>query len=614
MSSVITTDFERWKAQEAALGKPVALNEFVFANVPGLDPSKDISRDEKLPPAGQIVHRQAVNKAGLASENAVAYSVTLGTDVGDFVFNWIGLINKESGTLAMITHAPEQRKIKTVDGVQGNVLTRSFLLEFNGAAKETQITTSAETWQIDFTARLAGMDEIRRLANRDIYGAAAFFGDGFLVTKAAEQYRVTPGTAYIEGLRGTLEEITAFNNLRDTKIYADFTFQGNLVSKWQTFVKVTTAKTLAHYQDAAGFQHYVAVIAEIDQNGNITDKRVKGTAIDRELAELKKELPNKYQPIGDYQPAGSYVTTVDFSLELNKKIDKTSIAQQLGDETGKVPSLNLLKTELGGKTSKGDVAGILNQFGIGSVLKKMTSETESGFYLSASGSDDNPEKELGFVIINLAASGHYKSQIALTYATETPRAYFRNIFGDVKKPWEPIATKSAIDALNETLKEKLPKSSPAADTRISVTAQDYPVVSLHQTSTGDMFEIVATPTRNSLLFKHTAKNGTIKQVGIPFAEIESGADIAGQRIRKLYSGSGASVGQSFSFGTNGVGKTLIMFHKGMAKIQAPVTTQSYTAYAATGAGASIAMGVYPDRVTFVHNTGDGDIGEIWLVG
>ncbi|MET4888353.1 phage tail-collar fiber domain-containing protein [Morganella morganii] len=313
MSSVITTDFERWKAQEAALGKPVALNEFVFANVPGLDPSKDISRDEKLPPAGQIVHRQAVNKAGLASENAVAYSVTLGTDTGDFVFNWIGLINKESGTLAMITHAPEQRKIKTVDGVQGNVLTRSFLLEFNGAAKETQITTSAETWQIDFTARLAGMDEIQRLSNRDIYGAAAFFGDGFLVTKAAEQYRVTPGTAYIEGLRGTLEEITTFNNLRDTKIYADYTFQGNLVSKWQTFVKVTTAKTLAHYQDAAGFQHYVAVIAEIDKNGNITDKRVKGTQTDRELEKLIKELPEKYQPIGDY------VENDDLSAKLKEK-------------------------------------------------------------------------------------------------------------------------------------------------------------------------------------------------------------------------------------------------------------------------------------------------------
>lgn len=363
MSSVITTDFERWKAQEAALGKPVALNEFVFANVPGLDPSKDISRDEKLPPAAQIVHRQAVNKAGLASENAVVYSVTLGTDAGDFVFNWIGLLNKESGTLAMITHAPEQRKIKTADGVQGNVLTRSFLLEFNGAAKETAITTSAETWQIDFTARLAGMDESQRLACRDIYGAAAFFGDGFLVTKAAEQYRVTPGTAYIEGLRGTLEEITTFNNLRDTKIYADFTFQGNLVSKWQTFVKITAAKALAHYKDAAGFQHYVAVIAEIDKNGVITDKRVKGTPTDRELAQLIKDLPEKYQPIGDYQPAGSYVTTANFSLELNKKIDKASIADQLGNDTGKVPSLSLLTTELGKKAGLAEMGKKLDLTG-----------------------------------------------------------------------------------------------------------------------------------------------------------------------------------------------------------------------------------------------------------
>ncbi|HDT3150593.1 TPA: phage tail protein [Morganella morganii subsp. morganii] len=345
MSSVITTDFERWKAQEAALGKPVALNEFVFANVPGLDPSKDISRDEKLPPAGQIVHRQAVNKAGLASENAVAYSLTLGTDVGDFVFNWIGLINKESGTLAMITHAPEQRKIKTVDGIQGNVLTRSFLLEFNGAAKETQITASAKTWQIDFTARLAGMDEMQRLANRDIYGVAAFFGDGFLVTKAAEQYRVTPGTAYIEGLRGTLEEITTFNNLRDTKIYADFTFQGNLVSKWQTFVKVTTAKTLAHYQDAAGFQHYVAVIAEIDQNGNITDKRVKGSKYDREIEEVRKDLES-----------GDFASKTDLRTGLEKKLDKSRIVQQLSDSSTDVPSAGAVNDALKQKQPAGNYA------------------------------------------------------------------------------------------------------------------------------------------------------------------------------------------------------------------------------------------------------------------
>ncbi|MEX6369634.1 phage tail protein [Providencia huaxiensis] len=30
----------------------------------------------------------------------------MGAEVGNFDFNWIGLLNKASGTVAMITHAP----------------------------------------------------------------------------------------------------------------------------------------------------------------------------------------------------------------------------------------------------------------------------------------------------------------------------------------------------------------------------------------------------------------------------------------------------------------------------------------------------------------------------
>lgn len=84
------------------------------------------------------------------------------------------MLNKASGTLAMIVHAPLQQKLKTAEGQQGNVLTRSFLMEYNGAQAETGINTPAETWQIDFTARMAGMDERQRLENIDIFGAAAF--------------------------------------------------------------------------------------------------------------------------------------------------------------------------------------------------------------------------------------------------------------------------------------------------------------------------------------------------------------------------------------------------------------------------------------------------------
>ncbi|UBX29527.1 phage tail-collar fiber domain-containing protein [Arsenophonus apicola] len=334
MASVITLAFEGWKAQEAASGKPVLLDEFVFANVSNLDPSKPIDRNEKLPPENQIVHRQAVNKAGLVSENAVAYSVTLGAEVGDFDFNWIGLLNKESGTVAMITHAPIQKKLKTQNGQQGNVLIRSFLLEFNGAAEETQIKTSAETWQIDFTARLSGIDEMQRLINHDHYGEAAFFDDGFEVTRKDEQYTVSKGLAYISGLRGQLEKNQIHNGLRNTNIYADFSYQGNIVSQWNTVVKTTIATSLDNYVDEAGFTHFVFAIASIDANGNVKDLRPKGSLSHQSMIAFETQ----------------------FKLDLTKKVDKTNISGVKGNNNDKVPSLNLFTTEVGKLQSKGDYA------------------------------------------------------------------------------------------------------------------------------------------------------------------------------------------------------------------------------------------------------------------
>ncbi|EOU9344038.1 TPA: phage tail protein [Citrobacter farmeri] len=282
--TAITLAFEQWKALQGATGEPVLLDEFVFANVPGLNPEQPVDRSETLPPAAQIVHRQAVSRKGVVNENAVVHSVVLGADVGDFSFNWIGLINKTSGTLAMIVHAPVQQKLKTAEGQQGNVLTRSFLMEYNGAQIETGINTPAETWQIDFTARMAGMDERQRLENIDIYGAAAFFGSGYLVGKAGNQFFVTKGTGYVAGLRASLaanQNITVAT--KPVKVWLDVCWTGTLVSVWNVQSKITVAANLTDYVQN-GVQHYVFAVASIDADGNITDLRPKGSLSEQQAS------------------------------------------------------------------------------------------------------------------------------------------------------------------------------------------------------------------------------------------------------------------------------------------------------------------------------------------
>ncbi|EPM8442788.1 phage tail-collar fiber domain-containing protein [Citrobacter freundii] len=295
--TAITLAFEHWKAQQGATGEPVLLDEFVFANVPGLNPDTPVDRNEALPPVEQIVHRQPVTRTGVVNENGVVYSAVLGADVGDFSFNWIGLLNKASGTLAMIVHAPLQQKLKTAEGQQGNVLTRSFLMEYNGAQTETGITTPAETWQIDFTARMAGMDERQRLENTDIYGAAAFFDDGWLVGKTGNQFFVTKGTGYVAGLRTSLaanQNITV--TTKPVKVWLDVCWTGALTSVWNAQCKITVAENLADYVQN-GVQHYVFAVASIDVNGNITDLRPKGTLNEQVASDaLKKHEQSRNHP------------------------------------------------------------------------------------------------------------------------------------------------------------------------------------------------------------------------------------------------------------------------------------------------------------------------------
>uniref|UniRef100_UPI001FFE2AEE tail fiber protein n=1 Tax=Citrobacter freundii TaxID=546 RepID=UPI001FFE2AEE len=155
----------------------------------------------------------------------------------------------------------------------------------------------AETWQIDFTARMAGMDERQRLENADIYGAAAFFGDGYLVGKTGNQFFVTKGTGYVAGLRTSLaanQNITV--TTKPVKVWLDVCWTGALTSVWNVQSKITVAENLADYVQN-GVQHYVFAVASIDVNGNITDLRPKGTLNEQHASDaLKKHEQSRNHP------------------------------------------------------------------------------------------------------------------------------------------------------------------------------------------------------------------------------------------------------------------------------------------------------------------------------
>ncbi|HHZ5758695.1 TPA: phage tail protein, partial [Escherichia coli] len=267
MSTIITEQYEHWCANQLISGKPARPDTFVFAYIPGQDESAEIPRDEILPDESMIQYRAPVTQYGLLSPNATAFSIILDTTVGDFEYNWIGLLNEESGVLCMIAHTPRQQKIKTANGVQGNNLIRTFSMEFDGAAAAMHIDVSADVWQIDFTARLAGMDEARRLLAFDHYGEAAFLGDGFQVSYQDGTATVAAGVGYVGGLRVSLREPYSLPAAVGDTLWIDASWQGFVTGEWNTVFTFCARQEHASYTDGNGFRHFVAPLAKMTGDG-----------------------------------------------------------------------------------------------------------------------------------------------------------------------------------------------------------------------------------------------------------------------------------------------------------------------------------------------------------
>lgn len=278
--TVIPFSFETYLQKKLASGDPVTLNKIVLANIPNLDLTQPIPRDTGLPTHDQIVHEQVIDQVGKINTNALAYSIVMDTTMGDFTFNAMYLIDKDDrNSIGMIVWKLPETKTATNEqsGTTGNSLVKSMLMEYDGAAIAAAITVTAATWQIDYSARLIGIDDDVRLQALDVYGHDAFIDDGFVVTKAinTDQYFVGAGVGYVGGLRAVLaQNQTLTISTKPTSIWVSVSRQGTVLGAWSNAIELKVSATALTDNVVDGVNHYVAKIADITSDGRIEDTRI----------------------------------------------------------------------------------------------------------------------------------------------------------------------------------------------------------------------------------------------------------------------------------------------------------------------------------------------------
>nr|WP_207197003.1 phage tail protein [Pseudomonas sp. TH08] len=322
--------------------KPLTITRFIFANVPDLNPETPVDRAAGKPPAEQIVHVYDIPKenAGFVNPNQVVYSAQLGSDIGDWDFNWVGLEDAD-GLLFAVSYVPLQQKRRNIPPQQiGNNVTRNFLVAYDGAMQLTGITIDASTWQHDFTVRLAGIDERERLSNRNLYGRAFFFGNSLIFEKVETGYQINGGTAYVEGIRVAIAKSEAVTGVIPVgKVWLDVCLERRLndrVAVW----KVVFGEQ-ADYTDAAGVRHYCVPLADFISPSNIVDLRDAepvGGALVKYLASRTGDYPL-------LRARGTTKEDVDLGNLPNAKSDDpdTNSSQILATTA----ALNKLKTQVG---------------------------------------------------------------------------------------------------------------------------------------------------------------------------------------------------------------------------------------------------------------------------
>ncbi|MDW6005508.1 phage tail-collar fiber domain-containing protein [Vibrio mangrovi] len=269
---VIPLEFESYLQDRIMNGLAPDMNEMVFAYLPDLDPEQEIDRHLGLPDLSFWVYQQDISQKAKLNDDSVVYSVVIPGAVKAFTFNAIYLHDKHTtNSCGLVIHKLVETKEPEMSSV------RTCVQQYSGAAAAANITVTPESWQIDYQARLHGMDDDLHLACFDLFGEASFFSTGFQVKQSGSDYLCSPGVGYIGGLRCVNDAQKTLPNVQaGDGIYLDASWQGNVLSRWATQWKLVVSATgLTDYVDN-GTQHYVTQIASVKANGSVTDLRHLG--------------------------------------------------------------------------------------------------------------------------------------------------------------------------------------------------------------------------------------------------------------------------------------------------------------------------------------------------
>ncbi|WP_345868417.1 phage tail protein [Shewanella algae] len=273
--NIIPSAFEAYRTQCELSGQSVVLDEILLANIPDLDPNAPVDRNQVECQAQWIVHRQAPTQVGALNHNAIAYALVLDTRVGDFAFNAIFLTNKASGTIGMAIYKGMEHKFASTESQTGNSLVKTLVMAYDGAAQATHLRVDASTWMVDYQQRFAGLMQDDATANQDIYGPAAFLGQGFAPIHQDGQWYCEAGTGYVDGLRvHTPDRIAIGGN--GPMLVLDLWQAGTATGAWETrFTLQHLTSVPAPYTDEQGFKHHFALLARWEGE-QWRDARLKG--------------------------------------------------------------------------------------------------------------------------------------------------------------------------------------------------------------------------------------------------------------------------------------------------------------------------------------------------